>query len=114
MLDAQTERGVNLRIAPLLSYNGHLVCIQGRLEASLLPPLTAGISPHEVALGSTYPHCTNTDWHEWRRAGQTLFKATLTRRIVVRPMERVAFDALPRALAELKPGASNEKLVVQP
>jgi NADPH:quinone reductase len=49
-------------LAPLIGYNGHIVCIQDRLDAPPLPAFTTALSLHEVGLNSTYHQATALDW----------------------------------------------------
>ncbi|WP_234834343.1 zinc-binding dehydrogenase [Sinorhizobium meliloti] len=74
-------------LAPLLTANGHLVCIQDRQEKTPLPPFTTTISLHEVGLTPCTPMPTirnGAGWwapaRQWRgisyRAGSILRLST--------------------------------------
>ena len=43
--------------------NGHLVCIQDRVEHSVIPAFTKTISVHEVALGAMHQFGSDEQWH---------------------------------------------------
>lgn len=59
-------------LASLIGYNGHLVCIQDRVETAPLPAFSTVISLHEVALNSVHRFSGAHDWREWREAGERL------------------------------------------
>lgn len=101
-------------LASMLSYNGHLVCIQDRIEENPVPAFTTAISLHEVALNSVYLNATDEDWREWRSAGAELFQMLEIGGLQLPPIETCSFDALPLALTELQSGAHKGKLVVVP
>lgn len=101
-------------LAPTLGYNGHLVCIQDRLEENPIAPFTTAISLHEVALNSIHDHATDEDWQEWRLAGAGLFQKLETGVLRLPSVETLPFDELPSALTELKSGARKCKFVVLP
>ncbi|WP_407642437.1 zinc-binding dehydrogenase [Arboricoccus pini] len=61
-------------LAPMIGYNGHLVCIQDRIETQPLPPFTTSVSLHEVALNAVYEHGTAQDWQDWREAGHEVLQ----------------------------------------
>ncbi len=52
-------------LAPLLTANGHLVCIQDRQEKTPLPPFTTTISLHEVGLNAITPRPTIRNGAGW-------------------------------------------------
>jgi NADPH2:quinone reductase len=99
-------------LAPLLGYNGHLVCIQDRLQAPPLPPFSTAISLHEVALNSAHEHADVLDWRDWREAGDRLMSEVRTGGLSLPPARLFGFDALPEALALLKSGNRHGKLAV--
>ncbi|NIE79215.1 zinc-binding dehydrogenase [Asaia sp. As-1742] len=89
-------------LAPLIGYNGHLVCIQDRLDAPPLSPFTTALSLHEVALNSAHGHATAEDWREWRHAGAQLLEAVQIGTLDLQPHVVIAFDDLPTSLSALK------------
>ncbi len=99
-------------LAPLLGYNGHLVCIQDRIETNPLPAFTTAVSLHEVALNSIHGNATDADWRVWRRAGAELLGKIEIGALRLPQIEVVGFDALPTALTELKHGQRKGKVVV--
>lgn len=56
-------------LAPLLTANGHLVCIQDRQEKTPLPPFTTTISLHEVGLNAMHAHADDRQWGRLAGAG---------------------------------------------
>lgn len=59
-------------LAPLLTANGHLVCIQGRQEKTPLPPFTTTISLHEVGLNAMRAHADDRQWGRLAGAGAAM------------------------------------------
>lgn len=99
-------------LAGMLGYNGHLVCIQDRIEQAPLPAFTSAISLHEVALNSVHHHATDDDWRLWLAAGQELFALLEARQITLPRIEMSSFTELPQALARLKQGGRSVKYIV--
>lgn len=99
-------------LAAMLGYNGHLVCIQDRIEQAPLPAFTLAISLHEVALNSIHHHATDEDWRLWRAAGQQLFALLAAGQVSLPRIEVSSFAELPEALARLKQGGSSVKHIV--
>ena len=99
-------------LAPMLGYNGHLVCVQDRIEENPVMPFTTAISLHEVALNSIHNHATDEDWRDWRSAGAELFRKLATGLLRLPKIETFPFDELPAALVELKSGPPRGKFVV--
>ncbi|EFG85403.1 hypothetical protein GHA01_23110 [Novacetimonas hansenii] len=101
-------------LAPLVGYNGHLVCIQDRLESPPLSPFTTALSLHEVALNSAHGHATAEDWREWRQAGAQLLDAVRIGAIGLQQHIVSAFDDLPASLSALKHGRiKGQKILVR-
>jgi NADPH:quinone reductase-like Zn-dependent oxidoreductase len=110
-----TVSGTHARsLASLLGYNGHLVCIQDRLETPPLPAFSSAISLHEVALNSVHRYATAQDWREWRAAGAQMFRQVRLGNLSLPPIRHFAFDELPTALAAVKNGTHAGKFVVTP
>lgn len=91
-------------LAPLVGYNGHLICIQDRLESPPLPPFTTALSLHEVALNSAHGHATAKGWREWRQAGAHLLDAVRIGALDLQQHIVTGFDDLPASLSALKHG----------
>ncbi|MCX8999852.1 zinc-binding dehydrogenase [Rhizobiaceae bacterium BDR2-2] len=99
-------------LAPMIGYNGHLVCIQDRLEAAPLPGFTTALSLHEVALNSVHAHATERDWREWRETGARLFRRVAVGNLRLPPIHVAGFDSLPEKLGLFKAQSLKGKVVV--
>jgi NADPH:quinone reductase-like Zn-dependent oxidoreductase len=100
-------------LAPLIGYNGHLVCIHGRLNSPVTPPFGAAISLHEVALAPIYIHGSDEDWVELRKAGNKLLNSIAEGTMKSFGVVSFSFDELADALASFKSGAQQGKLVAE-
>jgi len=100
-------------LAGLLGLNGHLVCIQDRIEQPPLPAFTTAISYHEEALASIHQHGTVLDWMELTTAGADLMDQIKNNRLAIPTLEVVPFKQLPNALKDLKAAVRTRKYVVQ-
>lgn len=98
-------------LASLLGYNGHLVCIQDRLETAPLPAFGTALSLHEVALNSIHEHGSRLDRQNLRQTGERLLQALADGSLRAPQRSVFAFEALPDALRTLKDGSSNGKWV---
>lgn len=65
-------------LVPLLSSNGHLVCIQGRVEQPVDAPFTTNISYHEIALGALHNFGDEQDWAQLMNDGEALMAQVAT------------------------------------
>lgn len=101
------------KLAHLLGYNGHLVCIQDRQENAPLPAFSSAISLHEVALNSIHTHGRLLDRQALRMAGQQLLQAVADGRLASPQRRDFAFEALPQALQQLKEGKTGGKWVAR-
>ena len=101
------------KMADLLGYNGHLVCIQDRQESAPLPAFTTAISLHEVALNSFHVHASLQDRQTLRRNGEHLLQALLDGSLIGSALQMFNFDELPQALRALKDGAGGGKWVTR-
>lgn len=101
------------KMADLLGYNGHLVCIQDRQESAPLPAFTTAISLHEVALNSFHVHASLHDRQTLRRNGEQLLQALLDGSLIGPALQMFNFDELPQALRALKDGAGGGKWVAR-
>ncbi|NWL17956.1 zinc-binding dehydrogenase [Pseudomonas umsongensis] len=100
-------------LAPLLGYNGHLVCIQDRQETAPLPAFSTAISLHEVALNSFHAHASLSDRQRLRQAGEQLFDGVLNGKLSLPPHQVFDFRKLPEALHALKQGGEGGKWVAR-
>lgn len=100
-------------LAPLLTANGHLVCIQDRQEEAPLPAFTTTISLHEVGLNAMHNHADDRQWGNLVAAGAAIAKDIAEGRFDPQIVETATFEALPEALARLKAGPNPGNRVVQ-
>jgi len=90
------------RLVPALAANGHVLCIQGRLEGWPAPPFGRALSMHEVALGALHRHGSDADWARLTQAGERMLADLETGRLRPEPLSVAAFADLPRHLDTLK------------
>lgn len=100
-------------LAPLLGYNGHLVCIQDRQETAPLPAFSTAISLHEVALNSFHTHASLYDRQRLKQAGERLLDSALDGSLSVPKRQVFDFHQLPQALQALKEGGEGGKWVAR-
>ncbi|MFT4111278.1 zinc-binding dehydrogenase [Silvibacterium sp.] len=100
-------------LAPLIGYNGHLVCIQDRLNTPAAPAFSTVISQHEVALGAIYRHGAGRDWEELHKASAELLRGIASGTMKAPAVSTIRFDELPHALATLKSGGQSGKLIAE-
>ncbi|NDV11823.1 zinc-binding dehydrogenase [Crenobacter caeni] len=101
------------RLAPLIAYNGHLVCIQDRQEAPPLPAFTSALSLHEVALNSVHEYADAPARAALMASGEALLADVAQQRLHGVPLEAFPFDALPEALQAMKDGSASARPVLQ-
>lgn len=90
------------RLAPALGANGHLVCIQGRLEQSPCPPFGRALSVHEVALGALHRVGSDADWARLTQAGERMLGDLAAGRLQPEQPVIEEFEALPTLLDALR------------
>lgn len=100
-------------LAPLLGYNGHLVCIQDRQESAPLPAFSTAISLHEVALNSIHAHGRLLDRQHLKTQGQLLLQQVADGLLVAPKRQTFDFAELPQALRQLKEGKPVGKWVAR-
>ena len=100
-------------LAPLLGYNGHLVCITGRLNTPATPAFSTVISLHEVALGMIYQFGSRQDWETLIAAGDGMLRDVASGEMRAPAIQSFAFDCLAAALRDLKAGRQTGKLVAE-
>ncbi|GLU35723.1 zinc-binding dehydrogenase [Trinickia caryophylli] len=100
------------RLSPALSANGHLVCIQGRVEGWPSPPFGRTMSLHEVALGAMHQHGSNSDWARLVDAGNRILQLIADGRMKSEPLLTGRFDALPERLDALRHRSVSGKSIV--
>lgn len=99
-------------LADLIGYNGHLVCIQDRIETAPLPAFTTAVSLHEVALNAIHEYGTAADWRDWRSAGTKLLEAVRVGALDLQPTVMTSFDDLPRNLSSFMQAKLKGKILV--
>ncbi|SEO22125.1 NADPH:quinone reductase [Gemmobacter aquatilis] len=99
-------------LAPLLSANGHLVCIQDRQEAAPLPAFTTTISLHEVGLNALHAHGSDRQWGALVAAGAQMAQAIAAGHFDPQIIEVAGFGDLPGALERLRVGPNPGNRVV--
>mgnify|MGYP000848343154 FL=1 len=99
-------------LAPLLTANGHLVCIQDRQEAAPLPAFTTTISLHEVGLNGLHSYGCDQQWARLVAAGAAMAADAATGLFDCQLIETARFADLPEALARLKAGPNPGNRVV--
>lgn len=98
-------------LAPLLGYNGHLVCIQDRQENAPLPAFSTAISLHEVALNSIHAHGETLDWQELHDGAEHLMHGVADGQLQAPAKQFFDFAELPQALRRLKSGEGSGKWI---
>jgi NADPH2:quinone reductase len=89
-------------LASLLDANGHLVCIQGRLEHWPTTAFSQSISLHEVALGALHQYGSKADWARLTDAGEKLLQAMARKELQAEPLLIRDFQSLPQWLETLR------------
>lgn len=99
-------------LAPLLTANGHLVCIQDRQETAPLPAFSTTISLHEVGLNAMHAHACDRQWGRLVASGAEMAKKIACGSFDPQIIEIAGFDDLPNALDRLKDGPNPGNRVV--
>lgn len=99
-------------LAPLLTANGHLVCIQDRQEAAPLPAFSTTISLHEVGLNAMHAHACDHQWGRLVAAGAAMARQICEGTFDPQLIETANFEDLPAALSRLKAGPNPGNRVV--
>ena len=100
-------------LAPLLTANGHLVCIQDRQETAPLPAFSTTISLHEVGLNAMHAHACDQQWGRLVTSGIEIAEAIASGSFDPQIVELADFDDLPNALERLKIGPNPGNRVVR-
>ncbi|WP_207950588.1 zinc-binding dehydrogenase [Marinobacter sp. JSM 1782161] len=101
------------RLVPALQANGHLVCIEGRLENWPNPPFGQALSLHEVALGALHNHGNDEAWHQLTQAGEELLQAMADKQLQPETRHIRPFSELPAWLDALKHRQFSGKALVE-
>lgn len=84
-------------LAPLLTANGHLACIQDRQEKTPLPPFTTMISLPEVGLNAMHAHADDMQWGSLVAGGAAMARDIVSGRFDPQIIDLESFDRLPAA-----------------
>jgi NADPH2:quinone reductase len=90
------------QLAPYLDANGHLVCIQGRVESWPCPPFQQVLSIHEVALGALHQFGSAQAWAELTEAGSALLASLGSGHLRAETLVVQDFHTLPQLLEALR------------
>ncbi|UDL07046.1 zinc-binding dehydrogenase [Marinobacter sp. CA1] len=88
-------------MAGLVEANGHIVCIQDRLETPPLPAFDKALSLHEVALNGLFRAGSDRQWAQFRQAGEDLLTMVAREKLRAPEPHIEPMTALPEALEEL-------------
>lgn len=99
-------------LAPYLAANGHLVCIQDRVEAPLTPAFNAAISLHEVALNALHALGTPAQWRALNASAEGVMYQLLDGTLSPQPHQVWPLAELPQALDAMKHHRSSGRPVV--
>lgn len=89
-------------LAPMVEANGHLVCIMGRLERTVVPPFSTAISQHEVALNALHGSGSDAQWQRFTREAEVMVKKFHRGELTPPDTWVDAFDRLDEALQAFK------------
>ncbi|WP_205297458.1 alcohol dehydrogenase catalytic domain-containing protein [Candidatus Pantoea multigeneris] len=89
-------------LADALLANGHLVCIQGRVEQWPCSPFGRAISLHEVALGALHTYGSAQQWQALTRQGEQLLAQLADGRLQSETLLQFPYEQLPRELQALQ------------
>lgn len=103
-----------VKLAPLLGYYGHLVCVQDRIEQAPLNAFSTSISLHEVALGAIHQFGSDLQWSELIQAGEKLLQMITCGQIKQHEFEVGQFDELPQKLTQSKLLQPTKKYLILP
>lgn len=90
------------RLASVLGANGHLVCIQDRIEAPIFKAFSNAISYHEVALGALHHYGNDQDWSKLMLAGEQYIQKLHDLKYIAETPDTFAFEKLNEALIHSK------------
>ncbi|WP_371189293.1 alcohol dehydrogenase catalytic domain-containing protein [Thalassotalea maritima] len=85
-----------------LQANGHIICIQDRIESPIDPPFTKTISYHEIALGALHQYGDARAWRDLMAAGENMMADIAGGKIDIETPVIFAFDECLDALKHSK------------
>lgn len=89
-------------LADGLKANGHLVCIQGRVESWPCSPFGRALSLHEVALGALHIHGDSAQWQALTQQGERMLMQIVQGAMQSEQLLHFSFNQLPQHLVALK------------
>tara|TARA_R110001583_G_scaffold162891_4_gene315138 strand:+ start:545 stop:1495 length:951 start_codon:yes stop_codon:yes gene_type:complete len=101
VLDLRGQESAS-KLASLLRANGHLVCVQDRIEAPIFKPFSNAISYHEVALGALHEHGDEQDWSELMATGEQYIKSLTELKYISESSDTFTFNELNLAITHSK------------
>lgn len=101
------------RLSLALQANGHLVCIQGRVEQWPCEPFGRALSLHEVALGALHFYGDAHQWHDLTQQGESMLNALAEGRLQGEPLLKFPFDKLPEQLLALQHRNFSGKQIIE-
>lgn len=90
------------QLAECLKANGHLVCIQGRVEQWPVPEFSQALSMHEVALGALHQYGDDEQWHILTQQGESMMGQMELENLHSQNLLTFSYDQLPAQLQALK------------
>ncbi|QJR79983.1 alcohol dehydrogenase [Alteromonas pelagimontana] len=99
------------QLVPHLRANGHIVCIQGRINTPVDPQFTRAISYHEVALGPLHQYGDKHDWQVLMAMNAQRFNDIVTDKLAMEKPGVFPASELPQALAHSE--TSRQKTVIE-
>jgi NADPH2:quinone reductase len=97
----------------LIAYNGHVICIQGRIDINPLLGFTKCVSLHEIALAAFHKFSTQDQTLQLMKDGEGLLDLVGSGKINLRPIITADFEQLNIFLQEMKDKGTSEKRVVK-
>jgi len=101
------------RLSLALQANGHLVCIQGRVEQWPNAPFGRAISLHEVALGALHQHGDAAQWQALTQHGERMLQGISQGTLLGESILTFPFAALPQQLLALQHRNFTGKQVIE-
>lgn len=101
------------RLSHALQANGHLVCIQGRVEQWPNAPFGRALSLHEVALGALHQHGDAAQWQALTQHGERMLQEISQGTLLSESILSFPFTALPQQLLALQHRDFTGKQVIE-
>lgn len=98
--------------AKLLRYNGSIVSIQGRPQASPFAPFTHALTLSEVALGAAYSAGDDLSLQEMAKAGEEIAALIVAKKVDPMITHIYSFEDIPEVLSQVASRQTEGKVVV--